>query len=221
MAGPITIAYFSDVLCVWAYVAQVRVDEVKARFGADVRIDYRFCSVFGDARGKIATGWQDRGGAEGYGKHVLAVAKRFPHVSVRPDIWVATQPASSASPHLFLSALREHEGTGERFERVMWAFRRAFFEAGRDIGRWDVQQEIGRSEGVDMGAMEQSILTGTAFARLQADYQEAEKLRVEGSPTFVLNEGRQKLYGNVGFRVIEANINELLREPAPDQLSWC
>ena len=46
-------------------------------------------------------------------------------------------------------------------------------------------------------------------------------MRVQGSPTFVLNDGRQKLYGNVGFRIIEANIQELLREPKPDQASWC
>ena len=46
-------------------------------------------------------------------------------------------------------------------------------------------------------------------------------MRIEGSPSFVLNEGRQKLYGNVGFRIIEANIQELLRAPGGDQASWC
>jgi hypothetical protein len=46
-------------------------------------------------------------------------------------------------------------------------------------------------------------------------------MRIEGSPSFVLNDGRQKLYGDVGFRIIEANIQELLRAPARDQASWC
>lgn len=59
------------------------------------------------------------------------------------------------------------------------------------------------------------------YASLSADYQDADKARIEGSPTFILNEGRQKLYGNVGFRVIEANIRELLRDPGSDQASWC
>ncbi len=44
---------------------------------------------------------------------------------------------------------------------------------------------------------------------------------IQGSPTFVLNEGRQKLYGNVGYRIIDANIQEMLREPRTDQASWC
>ena len=46
-------------------------------------------------------------------------------------------------------------------------------------------------------------------------------MRIEGSPTFELNEGRQKLFGNVGFRVIEANVREVLRDPNQDQASWC
>jgi hypothetical protein len=44
---------------------------------------------------------------------------------------------------------------------------------------------------------------------------------VKGSPTLILNQGRQKLYFNVGYRLIEANIQELLRQPNPDHASWC
>ena len=68
---------------------------------------------------------------------------------------------------------------------------------------------------------EPRIHSGIAFADLAADYQDAQKMRVEGSPSFVLNEGRQKLYGNVGFRVLQANIQELLRAPRADEASWC
>jgi hypothetical protein len=32
---------------------------------------------------------------------------------------------------------------------------------------------------------------------------------------------RQKLYGNVGYRIVEANIEELLRKPDLDQYNWC
>jgi predicted DsbA family dithiol-disulfide isomerase len=81
--------------------------------------------------------------------------------------------------------------------------------------------EIAEAFGVDIAAIEQSIHSGIAFARLAADYQDAEKMRIEGSPSFVLNEGRQKLYGNIGFHLIEANIQELLRAPRTDEASWC
>ncbi len=38
----IALSYYSDVLCVWAHIAQVRVDQVEAEFSAEVSIDYRF-----------------------------------------------------------------------------------------------------------------------------------------------------------------------------------
>jgi predicted DsbA family dithiol-disulfide isomerase len=224
----VQVTYFSDVLCIWAYVAQARLDETVSVFGADVSIDHKFVSVFGDARTKIATAWKDRGGAEGYNSQVLGIAARFPHVQVDPRVWIDVQPASSWSPHLFLSALLESERdrtpdalVSPLAASVMWAFRRGFFAEGRDIGRFDVQADLARPFGVDLADVERRIADGTAYARLVANQQDAERLKLEGSPTFVLNEGRQKLYGNVGFRIIEANIRELLREPNPDSASWC
>ena len=96
-----------------------------------------------------------------------------------------------------------------------------FFETAGTSRTGDVQCEIAEAFGVDIGAIEKCIHDGTAFARLDADYQDADKMRIEGSPSFVLNEGRQKLYGNIGFRLIEANIQELLRAPRIEEASWC
>ena len=52
--------------------------------------------------------------------------------------------------------------------------------------------------------------------------KEAYTMRIEDSPSLLLNQGRQRLYGNVvGFHVIEANIQELLRKPCASDASWC
>jgi predicted DsbA family dithiol-disulfide isomerase len=107
------------------------------------------------------------------------------------------------------------------FDQLVWAIRCAFFRDCRDIARFDIQCEIAERLGADIRAIEELIHSGVAFATLAADYREADKMRIEGSPSLVLNEGRQKLYGNVGFRVIEANIQELLREPRINDASWC
>jgi predicted DsbA family dithiol-disulfide isomerase len=226
----VEITYFSDVLCVWAYASQARIDAVREKFGDAVRIEHRFCSVFGDTEGKISSTWKDRGGYEGFNSHLRHVAERFPHIEVHPEIWLKTRPSTSASTHLFMKAAqqldRESGATGGQsassvFDRLMWAFRCAFFRDCRDISRWDIQCEIAEALGADIGAIEERIRSGIAFARLAADYQDAGKMRIEGSPSFVLNEGRQKLYGNVGFRLIEANIQELLRAPRTEEASWC
>jgi predicted DsbA family dithiol-disulfide isomerase len=65
------------------------------------------------------------------------------------------------------------------------------------------------------------IDSGVAHADLEADHRDQQTLMVQGSPTYILNEGRQKLYGNVGYGVIEANIKELLHSPLAGAASWC
>jgi predicted DsbA family dithiol-disulfide isomerase len=227
-ARVVEVTYFSDVLCVWAYISEARIAALKEKFGVSLRLNYRFCSVFGDTAGKIKTAWKDKGEYRGFNSHLRHVTEKFPHVEVHPEIWLKTRPMSSASPHLFLKAVQQWDtqstplaGVASIFEQLTSAYRRAFFRDCRDISHWNVQCEIAQSFGVDIDAIEELIQTGAAFAALAADYQDAGKMRIEGSPSLVLNEGRQKLYGNVGFRVIEANIQELLREPRAADASWC
>jgi predicted DsbA family dithiol-disulfide isomerase len=221
----VPIIYFSDVLCIWAYIAQPRVNLAKETYGDQIRFEHRFCSVFGDTARKIAIDWKGKGEYEGFSAHLHQAAKAFPEVNLNRDIWLTIRPASSNSAHLFLKAARLIEAAGECFagtaEKITWAFRRAFFEQGHDIARWDVQCAIGRQAGVDISKVEALIHDGKAFAALASDYQDAATMGVHGSPTFVLNEGRQKLYGNVGYRVLDANIQELLRAPQEGQASWC
>ena len=226
----VEVKYFSDVLCIWAYASQARVDAVKEKFGDAVRIKHQFCSVFGDTASKITTTWNDKGEYNGFNAHLRQVAARFPHIEVHPEIWLKTRPPTSTSAHLFMKAVQQWDrdfGVGRNqssesiFDQVLWAFRCAFFRDCRDIARWDVQCEIAKAFGVDIGVIGRCIHNGTAFARLDTDYHDADKMRIEGSPSFVLNEGRQKLYGNIGFRLIEANIQELLRAPQTEEASWC
>lgn len=227
----VQISYFSDILCIWAYATQARIDAVKEKFGDTIRLDYRFCSVFGDTARKITSTWKDKGDYAGFNAHLRTVARQFPHIEVHPEIWLKSRSPTSTSAHLFMTAVQqwEHDLGAERqsgsatsiFDKVLWAFRSGFFRDCRDIARWDVQCELAKALGVDLHAIEKRIHDGTAFAKLAADFQDVEKMRVEGSPSFVLNEGRQKLYGDVGFRIIEANIQELLRAPVGNQASWC
>ena len=68
--------------------------------------------------------------------------------------------------------------------------------------------------------IEEQLTNGEAMAALCSDLELRDTHRLEGSPTYLLNSGRQKLYGNVGYRIIEANVLELLEQPQ-GQASWC
>ncbi len=224
--APIRISYFSDILCVWAFIAQVRVEELQATFGAEIVVEPQFVSIFGNAREKLEARWKDRGGLVGYAKHVQEAARPYAHVTIHPDTWVVNPPTSSLACHLFLCAVRSVARTDPgampeaAFQRTAWALRRAFFENAADISNHAVQRAVATSVGIPLGPVDAALASGTAHAELARDLDLARDLTVTVSPTLVFNEGRQRLNGNVGYRVIEANIRELLREPAGEH-SWC
>ncbi|VAW18510.1 DsbA-like thioredoxin domain protein [hydrothermal vent metagenome] len=231
--SPIRISYYSDVLCIWAYASQRRLEQLVASFGDQISIETRYCSVFPDVWGKIEDKWGKRGGFEGFGRHSLEVAQKFEHIKVNERIWLDARPRTSASPHLFLKAIEaiEADQLGPELEkqpylerlssRAAWAMRLKFFAQGKDIANWQVHSEIAAEIGVDYDLVEEKIRSSEALALLAIDYDLSRKNNVEGSPTFIMNEGRQKLFGNVGYRLLEANVKELLRNHSREEASWC
>ena len=215
----VQVQHFSDVLCVWAYVAQVRIDELVSTFGHEVRIDWHFIDVFGDCPGRLVQRWQDRGGLEAYGEHVKEVVARFDHVDVHDDVWRVDPPNSSTSCHVFLRAVGLLDDTST-LPRVAWALRTAFFRDCIDVSSRVTQLGIAEELGLDRGAIEAHIASGRAHAGYSRDLRFAQEQQVKVSPTLVFNEGRQRLSGNVGYRVIEANVRELLSNPTQES-SWC
>jgi predicted DsbA family dithiol-disulfide isomerase len=219
MAKNITLTYYSDILCVWAYISQARVDEVSARFPDEVQIDYRFCSVFGDTAHKIGIGWAERGGYTGFGQHLCETVAEFDHIKMHPEIWRHGRPASSTPAHILMKAVQRVEKGQCR--AVLQALRSAFFERCLDVGNWSVLMDVLGVVGASVKDVQEVIHAGIAYADLEADRRDQQNLLVQGSPTILLNGGRQKLYGNVGYRVIEANINELLCSKTAGAASWC
>ena len=219
MTENLALTYYSDVLCVWAHISQARVDQVAEQFSDDIAIDYRFCSVFGDTAHKIGTGWTERGAYAGFGNHLREAVSEFPHIKLHPDIWQRNRPASSTPAHLLIKAVQRVDE--RQCRAIVHQLRLAFFERCLDISSWPVLKATLDLVEVSADEVQEVIDSGVAHADLEADHRDQQILMVQGSPTFILNEGRQKLYGNVGYGVIEANIKELLRSPAAGAASWC
>lgn len=224
MTSPAKLVHFSDVLCVWAYIAQVRMNELATEFGAQVSVEYRFTSVFGAARDKLAKRWKDSGGIAAYSAHVREVAAGFDHVTVHPDVWARVAPHSSMPAHAYLCAVRLLEREGAVAEGTLractWAVREAFFRELRDVSDRAVLVEVGAAHGVDRDRVRAELDSGRAYAELALDLDLAREQDVRVSPSVLLNEGRQRLNGNVGYRVIAANVREILERPL-DMKSWC
>lgn len=225
----IKIDYFSDVLCIWAYASQIKLDELYHQFESQIEINHYYISLFGNTHQRVGRRWQNRNGYAGYNQHILEIAREMEHIDVHPEIWLHDVPATSGNAHLFLKSVQLLEDSGDiqgvkngkrLAEEAAWQVRGAFFRDMRNVALMSTLLEIAEELTVPTGPIIQRIENGEAFAALCADNKKQEKFRIEGSPTFLLNEGRQKLYGNVGYRIIEANIHELLTNPGT-RATWC
>ena len=220
----VQITHFSDVLCVWAYVSEIRCDELLDTFSQQVSLEPHFFHVFGGVQRKLDRQWAERGGVAGYSAHVKSVVEGFDHANVHPEVWIRNTPESSLPAHLLLCAVRlleERESIrAGSLRRTAWSVREAFFLHCADISKRGVLLELAEEGGLPVSALEDALGDGSAHAELCEDLEQARDQNIRSSPTLVFNEGRQQLTGNVGYRIIEANVRELLEHP-PDQHSWC
>lgn len=215
----IQVDYYSDVLCIWAWIAERRLDELRQHFGSQLELNIHYVNVFGNTNAQIGEKWASRGGFDAFGKHVLESAAPFSDAPVVENIWQTVRPLSSTPAHTVLKAV-EVSHSPDAAERFAFTVREQFFTVPLDIGQLDVLLDLAKNEGLDVDLINASLNSGAAIAEVMKNYQKAIAQGIKGSPSWVLNNGRQILYGNVGYRVLRANAAELLNQP-PEEASWC
>lgn len=219
MSAPLEVDYYTDVLCVWAWIAQHRIDEIEKEWGDRIRLRHHCVNVFGDTLNRIGDKWSDRGGYAGFAEHVEESAAPFEFAPINAAIWRDVRPYTSATAHMALKAA-ELQKSADDANKLAVVLRKSFFVEALDIGSVQVVLKIAGDAGFDPVDLESRIESGQALAALVADYERAREINIKGSPSWVLNNGRQILYGNVGYRILSANIEELLKSPV-DEASWC
>jgi predicted DsbA family dithiol-disulfide isomerase len=218
-AARIRFSYWSDPLCVWAFVAQDKLDRLIERHGGDLQIAYHVVPVFGSLHQRFTQGSWAGGGVEGRVKVTAEIAARFGHPEVSGECWRAAARSSSWSPGAAIEAVCVAERAGELEDgctgRYQLALRRAFFVDDRNIAQREVQLTVAEACGLARAPIEAALDDGRALAALWEDHAQRERLGIQGSPTYVFDQGRAMLYGNVSEGVIMATVDELLSGVAP------
>lgn len=221
----VEVEYFSDILCAWAYGAQRRLDQLSEDYGGRIRIRNRFIPIFGDAHTRIETTWKGRGGFAAFHDSVDVLVRRWSGQAVHAEVWNACRPRSSGLAHLYMKASELGDAAAGNADpltpALMSALRSAFFHNGLDIACRGVIESVLAGAGIDKARLLPFIDSGAASAALSRDAELAQCYHVPGSPTLVLNEGRQLLYGDVAYHVIEGNVRDVLAEPVDGAPAWC
>ena len=215
----LTIDYFSDILCVWAWIAERRIEELNKHFKDKIEIRHQYIDLFGDTASRIQTQWEDKGMYDGFSQHVIEAAAPYEFAPVNSKIWQIIRPTTSANAHMLLKAI---ELTNDKSLSIEFAsvLRKAFYIDAKDISDLETLFNLLKQANINTEKINTTLNDGTALAALMCDYQKAHQYGIKGSPSFVMNEGRQTLFGNVGYKVLQANIEELLKKSST-QASWC
>ena len=210
-------SYWSDPLCIWALVAQQKLDRMLAELGDRVQPSYRIVPVFGSVAWRFAAGPWAKDGIEGR----VAATRRIAEEAGRKDVsgacWQRAMPASSWAPAAAIKAVFALEdGRGDELgPTYQRALRERFFVGEENIALRSVQLEVAEEVGVPRAPIEARLDDGTALAAVCEDHAEKERLRLQGSPTYVFDGGRAILYGNFDYAVLHSTVEALVRGAAP------
>lgn len=213
----LTFSYWSDPLCIWALVAQQKLDHVLAELGEQVRVDYRIVPVFGSVSWRFAQGPWSKDGVEGRVLATRKIAEQGGRSDVSGECWRRAMPASSWAPAMAIKAVFAlDEGRGEEvgpmYQRVL---RERFFVTEANIALRAVQLEVAEELRLPRAPIEARLDDGCALAAVCEDHAEKERLRIQGSPTYVFDGGRAMLYGNFDYGILRCTVEELVRGAGP------
>lgn len=213
----VTFSYWSDPLCIWALVAQSKLDRILAELGAYVEVDYRVVPVFGSVPWRFASGPWSKEGVDGRVLATRKIASDGGRKDVSGECWKKAMPASSWAPATAIKAVfsLEHgigQAKGAEYQR---ALRERFFVGEANIAQRSVQLEVAEDLGLPRAPIEQRLDDGSALAAVCEDHAEKERLRLQGSPTYVFDGGRAMLYGNFDYGILKSTVEELVRGGGP------
>jgi predicted DsbA family dithiol-disulfide isomerase len=206
--------FYTDPMCIWALVAEPKIDALEEEYGDRLEVQHRVLPLFGSIDRRFADGgvWA-KAGVPGRIASTAKVAAQGGFPTVTGRCWEHAPP-SSWSPSLVVTATRQLEderavGVGAT-RSVLRGLRHAFFLDDRNICRRDVQRDVVDALGLPTDSVFALLDDGRAMARLSEAVDQREALRLDGSPTWLFDGGRSKLFGNVDMRVLRATVQALL-----------
>lgn len=214
MKTRLTFSYWSDPLCVWALVAQQKLDRVLDELGDRLRVDYRIVPVFGSVPWRFSQGPWAKEGLDGRVAATRRIAEQGGRSDVSGECWRCA-PSTSWAPAAAIKAVFALDDASEVGPAYQRALRERFFVAEQNIALRSVQLELAEEMSLPRAAIEARLDDGSALSAVCEDHAEKERLRIQGSPTYVFDGGRAMLYGNFDYGILHATVEELVRGVGP------
>ncbi len=198
-----TIALYSDVHCPYAYVTAYRLRQLREEYRGRITISYK----------SLALEYVNRRATP---KPILdnetpILMLEEPEIPYQP--WHAPLSEWPVTMWPAFEAIKcaERQGSDAAAE-LDWAIRTAFFAESQCISMRHVLLALAEKVGLDMRRFAEDFDSGATKRQVLQEAQEGwERLKVEGSPTFVLPSGEQVSYPALPKVTLDEQQHEVLR----------
>ncbi len=212
------IEYWTDPFCIWAFIAEPCLDRIVENHGDQITLRHRMVPVFGSIVRRFATGAWSEKGPEGRREATARIAATHrPGIEVTGQVWVDDPPASSFGACAAVKAVQLLEQDGEAPEgsapRYLVAMRHGFFVDNVNYARRPAQLALAEEQGLPVDAISARLDDGRALAALYEDHEDRLAAHVVGSPTYLFDGGRTRIYGNFRGEVLDATVRTYLSGP--------
>ncbi len=209
MTEPVRIALYSDIHCPYAYITVFRLRKLRDEFRGSVIIEHKSLSL--EYVNKQPTPKQLLDNE----LPVLVLAE----LDIPYEPWHRPLSEWPVTMWPAFEAVKCAERQGmDLAGELDWAIRRAFFAESRCISMRYVLFELAEQAGLDMNRFSEDFDNGVCKRQVLEEARDGwERLRVGGSPTFVLPSGKQ--YSGLALPEVEIDESRHARvtgiKPAP------
>ncbi len=176
-----TLEFWADYICPWAYVSRVRIDPLIKEYKHDVNLEIKalpleWVNGVPTSRESLEAEWW-----------IAAVHDQRAVFGVYRD---------SSFPNTAIPAFRAAKAaliqSYDKFLEFDLQVRRAMFQEGIDISRIEVLLSIANRVGLNVDSFKRYMDSEESLEAVRQDYKQSqERLDPQGSPSFVLPNGKQ------------------------------
>jgi predicted DsbA family dithiol-disulfide isomerase len=178
--GPVLeISFFHDVLCAWSYIADHRLERLRAEYEPTVRFRYR---PFPLRPNEQAPNRKQR---QVLARHYRRAAKEEEGGGVVDELWVGRDPPRCSLPPLLALEAALVQGPGAQ-RTLLRALRGAAFLRGVNVTRRDVLLELAQGASLDVDRFARDLDDPRCERAVEVSLAEASAIGIQGVPALIL-----------------------------------
>lgn len=210
-ADPATVGVrvFSDYTCPWCYIGWSRLERLRSELADRVELDVRWEPF--EIHPEVPEEGMPVEELPYSEEQWEAMQDHLRGQAAREGLEIGKRPKVSNTHRALAAGTWVQEEDPERFPAFHRALFQAYFAEGRDLGDPEVIRSVAREAGVDVQALDRALEDGDVEPALERTTEQARKLGINGTPTFVFDE----TYAAVGAqpaRILREVVEQVLEE---------